>query len=126
MLDGVIKIGDFGLSTKYVNNEQLLMSNDIGTNFYNAPEIDSGFYNEKIDIYSCGKILVELLITTETNYEKHKIIKDIMYNIDNNISNGKYIDNKYDKIIKKSLNKNVDERYNIGEFIYDIKTIIMI
>ena len=28
------------------NNEQLLMSNDIGTNFYNAPEIDSGFYNE--------------------------------------------------------------------------------
>ena len=116
MLDGVIKIGDFGLSTKYVNNEQLLMSNDIGTNFYNAPEIDSGFYNEKIDIYSCGKILVELLITTETNYEKHKIIKDIMYNIDNNFSNEKYIDNKYDKIIKKSLNKNADERYNISEF----------
>jgi serine/threonine protein kinase len=124
MLNNVIKIGDFGLSTTYINNEELLMSNDIGTNFYKAPEIDAGMYNEKIDIYSCGKILLELLITTETHFEKYKIVKSILYNIDNNISNDEHINIKYNNIIKKSLTENVVDRYNIAEFIYDIKTVI--
>ena len=139
MLNNVIKIGDFGLSTKYVSNKELLiksvlrdtsnrfpveMSNDIGTDFYKAPEVDTGIYNEKIDIYSCGKILLELLITTETYFEKYKIVKNILENVNLNISNGEYINIKYDNVIKKSLSENVDERYNIQEFIYDIKTII--
>jgi serine/threonine protein kinase len=125
MLNNVIKIGDFGLSTDKVNkNEELMMSNDIGTDFYNAPEIESGYYNEKIDIYSCGKILLELLITTQTFCEKYKIINNVIYNINNNISNEKYIDIKYEKIIKNSLVSNIDNRYNINELIYDIKTLI--
>ena len=54
MLNNIIKIGDFGLSTLYIdNNEEILMSGDIGINFYKAPEIDTGYYNEKIDIYGC-------------------------------------------------------------------------
>ena len=35
------------------------------------------------------------------------------------------MDAKYNNIIKKVLHKNVEERYNINEFIYDIKTVIM-
>ena len=126
MLNNIIKIGDFGLSTQYVNNnEELMMSNDIGTNFYNAPEIDSGFYNEKIDIYSCGKILLEILLSSKKTYcEKYTVMRNIIENINNNQSNEKYLNVKYDKIIKKALTHNVEERYNIGEFIYDITTVI--
>lgn len=125
MLNNVIKIGDFGLSTTNINNqEELLMSNDIGTDFYNAPEIDTGIYNQKIDIYSCGKIFLELLIIASTYCEKYTIIKKIIHNNENNLSNEKYIDDKYNDIVKKSLIKNVEQRYNIDEFIYDIKTVI--
>ena len=46
MLNNVIKIGDFGLSTTHFNNnEKFMMSNDIGTDFYNATEIENGNYN---------------------------------------------------------------------------------
>ena len=126
MLNNIIKIGDFGLSTQYVNNnEDLMMSNDIGSDFYNAPEIDSGFYNEKIDIYSCGKILLEILLSSKKTFsERYKIMKNIIENINNNESNEKYLNVKYDKIIKKALTINIEERYNIGEFIYDITTVI--
>ena len=126
MLNNVIKIGDFGLSTQHINNnEDFMLSNDIGTDFYNAPEIESGFYNEKIDIYSCGKILLELLLSSKKTYcEKYKNMKNIVENINNNKSNEKFFDIKYDKIIKKALAQNIEERYNIEEFIYDIITII--
>jgi len=34
---------------------------DIGTAFYKAPEINKNGYNEKVDIWSVGTILFELL-----------------------------------------------------------------
>jgi serine/threonine protein kinase len=33
----------------------------IGTDWYRAPEIDSGYYNDKVDIWSVGCILTEFL-----------------------------------------------------------------
>ena len=126
MLNNIIKIGDFGLSTACINkNEEILRSSDIGVDFYRAPEIETGYYNEKIDIYGCGKILLELLITTTTQFEKYKNIKTIVYNNDHDISNTGYIDIKYNIIIKKALDVNIVNRYNINEFIYDIKTVMM-
>ena len=51
-------------------------------------------------------------------------IKNIVKNVNDDKTNEKYINIKYDNIIKKALAYNIEDRYNIDEFIYDIKTII--
>jgi len=77
------KIGDFGLSTFAIdniikttsnndlsnlecnrdNNEILDLTNNVGTERYMAPEIRTNNYNNKVDIYSCGILLLELFTT---------------------------------------------------------------
>jgi serine/threonine protein kinase len=71
-VDDTVKICDFGLA-RNVNSEINLIngSSEVGTSFYRAPEIDSHNYNNKIDVYSLGIILIELLLQNfKTQAEK--------------------------------------------------------
>ncbi|CAG9335365.1 unnamed protein product [Blepharisma stoltei] len=54
-----LKIGDFGTAVKLKENE--LMEGMVGTIFYMAPEVFTGKYSEKCDIWSCGVIMYILL-----------------------------------------------------------------
>lgn len=54
-----VKIIDFGLSTH--TNGAELMHDQVGTIYYVAPEVLSGNYNEKVDIWSIGVIAYVLL-----------------------------------------------------------------
>ncbi|KAJ3672479.1 hypothetical protein LUZ60_007200 [Juncus effusus] len=54
-----IKLADFGLAT-YIKPGQKLHGT-VGSPFYISPEVLSGGYNEKADIWSCGVILYILL-----------------------------------------------------------------
>lgn len=54
-----VKIIDFGTAITY--NPSMGMNNILGTPYYMAPEIYSGLYNEKCDIWSLGVILYILL-----------------------------------------------------------------
>ena len=59
--EGLVKIGDYGLS-KYVSlSRQSGQTMSVGTVHYMAPEIGSGIYNQGIDIYALGVMLYELL-----------------------------------------------------------------
>jgi serine/threonine protein kinase len=101
----LVKLGDFGLCKKYIDNKHInfsdndsknihdnlfqiknllllennkldniidfdnskiesynKMSSCVGTGIYRAPEINSGIYDSKIDIYSLGVIILELFI----------------------------------------------------------------
>jgi serine/threonine protein kinase len=61
MEEGIVKIGDYGLS-KIISPEQgSEHSESIGTCHYMAPEISNGKYGKPIDIYAIGVILYELL-----------------------------------------------------------------
>ncbi|XP_078071988.1 serine/threonine-protein kinase Nek6-like [Mustelus asterias] len=76
--DGKIKIGDFGLVTSWKRNgsDQFCRSPETGTRLYMAPEQMSEKYNHKVDIYSLGLILFELMspiLTFGTNHEKQKV-----------------------------------------------------
>lgn len=75
------KIGDFGLATagvlqllNKVETEQAAHQNDltrsIGTAIYAAPELASGMYNEKADMYALGLIFFEMCTTFKTNMER--------------------------------------------------------
>ncbi|XP_048448953.1 eukaryotic translation initiation factor 2-alpha kinase 3-like [Rhincodon typus] len=77
-LDNNIKIGDFGLVTSWKREglEQFSRFPEVGTRLYMAPEQMSEVYNHKVDIYSLGLILFELMspiLQFGTNHEKQKI-----------------------------------------------------
>jgi hypothetical protein len=123
-LDDTIKICDFGLakkvSNKLIENNNLdnSYSSEIGTNYYRAPEINNYHYNNKIDIYSLGIILIELLlVNTKTQFEKFKMLKEIL---DNKIKPIPYlITNIYDDLILKTIENNPIMRYDIND-IYNL------
>lgn len=59
--DGVVKVGDYGLS-KYIScSRRSGHTESIGTVHYMAPEIAKGCYGKEIDIYALGVILCEVL-----------------------------------------------------------------
>lgn len=57
--DAALKIIDFGTSALFNPSQKL--SQKFGTPYYTAPEILSGKYDEKCDIWSCGVILYIML-----------------------------------------------------------------
>ena len=61
MEEGVVKIGDYGLSKAITNSREPNHSQSVGTCHYMAPEIGTGKYHKPIDIYAMGVILYEML-----------------------------------------------------------------
>nr|CAD7588233.1 unnamed protein product [Timema genevievae] len=94
-LDGQIKVGDFGLVTAMVESgDQRTPGGDgdtflgdeihtaqVGTQLYMSPEQSKGLpYNYKVDIYSLGVILVELLVPFGTEMERIRTLLGVRKN----------------------------------------------
>lgn len=74
-----IKVIDFGTSDKIKKNKMLTMQ--IGTPYYIAPEVLVASYNEKCDLWSCGVIMYILLCGSppffaEEDEEIYKLVKE--------------------------------------------------
>ncbi|MCG8448193.1 MAG: serine/threonine protein kinase [Pirellulales bacterium] len=59
--DGVVKIGDYGLSKFISCSRRSGQTESVGTVHYMAPEIANGRYGKEIDTYALGIILYEML-----------------------------------------------------------------
>jgi calcium-dependent protein kinase len=57
--DAYIKVIDFGTSALISPNSKL--NHKFGTPYYTAPEVLTGQYDEKCDVWSCGVILYVML-----------------------------------------------------------------
>jgi len=95
--DGAIKIGDFGLVTAMAEESyfhspvssgdarisgfspfQRTHTDQVGTQMYMSPEqIEGKPYNHKVDIYSLGLVLVELLWPLATQMEQVTVISQL-------------------------------------------------
>lgn len=83
LFDGdILKIADFGTS-RYFQPEHT-MKNLHGTPYYIAPEVITGNYNEKCDVWSCGVILYILLSGVPPFQGNNR------YEIITNVVKGKY------------------------------------
>ena len=59
--NGILKVGDYGLSKSIGASQRTAQTQSVGTVHYMAPEISTGNYNKQIDIYAAGIILYEML-----------------------------------------------------------------
>lgn len=59
-----IKLIDFGLATKFAVDDAAKDQETVGTVYTMAPEVFSGLYNSKVDIWSLGVIAFMLLSST--------------------------------------------------------------
>jgi len=59
--NGMLKVGDYGLSKSIGASQRTAQTQSVGTVHYMAPEISTGNYNKQIDIYAAGIILYEML-----------------------------------------------------------------
>lgn len=86
--DGKVKVGDFGLVTGSIGDCYEGCTPDfqcrgihtacVGTHLYMAPEQKSGqIYDYKVDIYSLGIILFELMRPFGTESERAKVLSDL-------------------------------------------------
>ena len=74
--DGVVKVGDYGLS-KTISEVDRDHSVSVGTCHYMAPEIRSGRYDKPIDVYAIGVILYEL-ITGQPPFQGETVAEILM------------------------------------------------
>lgn len=59
--EGVVKIGDYGLSKFISCSRRSGQTGSVGTVHYMAPEVANGRYGKEIDIYALGVMLYEML-----------------------------------------------------------------
>jgi hypothetical protein len=59
--DGLVKIGDYGLSKFISTSRRSGQTESVGTVHYMAPEVANGRYGKEIDLYAMGIILYEML-----------------------------------------------------------------
>uniref|UniRef100_UPI0002080BD3 Eukaryotic translation initiation factor 2-alpha kinase 3 n=1 Tax=Mus musculus TaxID=10090 RepID=UPI0002080BD3 len=88
-MDDVVKVGDFGLVTAMDQDEEeqtvltpmpayATHTGQVGTKLYMSPEqIHGNNYSHKVDIFSLGLILFELLYSFSTQMERVRIITDV-------------------------------------------------
>jgi eukaryotic-like serine/threonine-protein kinase len=59
--EGVVKVGDYGLSKFISCSRRSGHTESVGTVHYMAPEVANGRYGKELDVYAIGVILYELL-----------------------------------------------------------------
>ncbi len=59
--EGMVKVGDYGLSKFISCSRRSGQTESIGTVHYMAPEVANGRYGKEIDVYALGVVLYEIL-----------------------------------------------------------------
>jgi len=127
---GEVKLTDFGVSKAANKMHQTISGALKGKLLYMSPEQAKGERNidNRADIYSVGVILYELLTGRKLFIDNSEmaILKKVQEGIIINFNEiHEKFDHELEKILKKSLSKSLEERYqNANEMIEDINTYI--
>ena len=106
--DFLVKIGDFGLATDLSSKN--VTATDCGTIVYKAPEVESGKFNNKCDLYSLG-IILYLLKTGKIIFEGNSM-REIIINQFQNKRRKETNDKKLNDLINKLVVTDPEKRMN--------------
>jgi hypothetical protein len=109
--EGVVKIGDYGLSKFISYSRGSGHTESVGTFHYMAPEIGKGNYGRQIDIYALGIVLFELL-TGKVPFEGESTQEIIMKHLTAN-PDLSGVPATYRGIVAKALSKDPSDRYDL-------------
>src|SRR6266567_2068618 len=107
--NGVLKVGDYGLSKFMSCSQRTAQTQSVGTVHYMAPEISTGNYNKQIDVYAAGVILYEML-TGHVPFEGESAGEILMKHLTSAPDLTK-VPSEYVKVVSKALAKNPAHRY---------------
>ena len=117
-----INIIDFGLSKK-TKNDNGNMHTFVGTTLYLSPEVISGKYDEKCDLWSIGVLLYFMLYGRypfdDENGEKEKIFHKIKHEEPDYDIPESCVSRSAKSLIQKLLKKKPKHRYNAQEALND-------
>src|SRR5688500_1645945 len=107
--NGVVKIGDYGLSKAITAGHHSGQTVTVGTVHYMAPEIGVGRYDRGIDIYALGALLYEMIKGTVPFFGA-SAGEVLMKHISAEVAL-EGIEEPFATVIRKAMAKNPDERY---------------
>jgi hypothetical protein len=114
--EGVVKIGDYGLSKFIAASRRSGQTESVGTVHYMAPEIANGRYGKEIDIYALGVLLYEML-TGHVPFEGESVGEVLMKHLTAEPDVSK-LSEPYRSAIAQALTKDPQKRYaTVAEFL---------
>ena len=107
--NGIVKVGDYGLSKSISASQRTAQTQSVGTVHYMAPEISTGNYNKQIDIYAAGIILYEML-TGRVPFTGESTGEILMKHL-TSVPDLSKLPAEFVPIVQKALAKNPSQRY---------------
>lgn len=106
--EGLVKIGDYGLSKFISASRRSGQTESVGTVHYMAPEIANGRYGKEIDIYALGIMLYEML-TGHVPFDGESVGEVLMKHLtaEPNLSE---LEEPFRTVVARCLNKDPDQR----------------
>lgn len=107
---GLVKVGDYGLSKFISCSRRSGQTESVGTVHYMAPEIANGRYGKEIDVYALGVMLYEML-TGRVPFEGESVGEVLMKHLtaEADVSG---LEEPYRSIAAKALAKDPQVRYS--------------
>lgn len=106
--EGIVKIGDYGLSKFISCSRRSGQTESVGTVHYMAPEIANGRYGKEIDTYALGIILYEML-TGRVPFEGESVGEVLMKHLTAEPDLSK-LEDPYKELVRKAMTKDPDTR----------------
>jgi hypothetical protein len=114
--EGIVKIGDYGLSKFISCSRRSGQTGSVGTVHYMAPEISNGRYGKEIDIYALGVMLYEML-TGLLPFEGESLGEILMKHLTAQPNLSK-VGEPYRSVIARALEKDPAKRFsNVSELL---------
>ncbi len=117
--NGYVKIGDYGLTKAISTSPQAGQDTMVGTPRYMAPEMATGRYDHRVDIYALGAVLCEML-TGQVPFLGSSPAEILMKHMTAapDLAN---IEEPFARVIRKALAKDPAERYqSVQEMVEDV------
>lgn len=119
--EGIVKIGDYGLSKFISCSRRSGQTESVGTVHYMAPEVANGRYGKEIDIYALGVILYEML-TGRVPFEGESVAEVLMKHLTAK-PDVSILAEPYRSVVAKALEKDPAKRFgSISEMIAALGT----